>query len=53
MSRSAFTRAALREVLDRYHTSLLEEQHRRGYERHPVTKDEFGLWEDEQSWGDA
>ena len=51
-TRSSFTRNALREALERYHARRLEEQHRRGYERRPVAKDEFSVWEKEQDWGD-
>ena len=51
-SRSAFTRDALREALARYSVARREEQHRKGYERHPVAKDEFDAWEAEQEWGD-
>ena len=52
VSRSAFTRDALREVVDRLKTCQLEEKHRQGYLKHPVTKREFGVWEAEQDWGD-
>ena len=51
-SRSAFTRKALREALSRYNTELLEEKHREGYELHPVSGEEFSVWETEQAWGD-
>jgi metal-responsive CopG/Arc/MetJ family transcriptional regulator len=51
-SRSAFTRKALREALIRYSHEQLERQHRQGYERHPITADEFSVWEAEQVWGD-
>jgi metal-responsive CopG/Arc/MetJ family transcriptional regulator len=51
-SRSAFTRKALREALSRYHLDQLERKHREGYERVPVTVDEFSVWEAEQDWGD-
>ena len=51
-SRSAFTRNALREAINRLKTAELEEQHRKGYERHPVSDSEFGIWESEQEWGD-
>ena len=51
-TRSSFTRKALRDALGRYHARRLEEQHRRGYARHPVGKDEFSVWEKEQKWGD-
>jgi len=29
-----------------------EQQHRAGYERYPVTADEFDVWLPEQAWGD-
>ncbi len=51
-SRSAFTRNALREALARYSLEQLERKHRQGYERQPVTADEFSVWETEQAWGD-
>ena len=51
-SRSAFTRKALREALDRYNLEKLERKHRQGYERHPVGTDEFSVWESERTWGD-
>jgi len=51
-TRSAFTRRALQEALNHYQTKVLEERHRHGYELHPITKDEFGIWEKEQKWGD-
>jgi len=50
-SRSAFTRQALQEAINRLNTSLLEEKHRKGYELHPVNKGEFSVWENEQDWG--
>ena len=51
-SRSAFTRKALREALDRYNLEQLERKHRQGYERHPEAAGEFSVWETEQAWGD-
>lgn len=51
-SRSAFTRMALREALARYNLKQLEHKHRQGYEKHPVSGDEFSVWETEQIWGD-
>ena len=50
-SRSAFTRKALREALSRYNLEQLERKHRQGYEQHPVTVEEFSIWETEQAWG--
>ncbi len=52
-TRSAFTRKALREALDRLTIEELEQKHRRGYERQPVRKGEFDVWEKEQAWGDS
>jgi len=52
INRSAFTRQALREALDRKRMEQLEEQHRQGYERQPVAMNEFSVWETEQNWGE-
>lgn len=51
-SRSAFIRNALREAIQKYKIHELEEQHRLGYEKHPVQPGEFDIWQDEQVWGD-
>ncbi len=51
-SRSAFTRMALREALVRHNIKQLEQEHRQGYEKHPVSDNEFSIWETEQDWGD-
>ena len=51
-NRSAFTRQALRQALDRHNLEQLERQHRQGYENKPVVADEFLAWESEQAWGD-
>jgi metal-responsive CopG/Arc/MetJ family transcriptional regulator len=51
-TRSAFARDALREALRRIEVVNLEKKHRAGYERHPSSEAEFGVWEDEQAWGD-
>ena len=51
-NRSAFARKALRDALARYSLGQLELKHRRGYERCPVSTDEFSVWETEQAWGD-
>jgi metal-responsive CopG/Arc/MetJ family transcriptional regulator len=53
ITRSAFTRDALRAALAKFQTRELEEKHRRGYERHPVESGEFDGWDTEQQWGDA
>ncbi|SLM32498.1 putative transcriptional regulator, CopG family [Desulfamplus magnetovallimortis] len=52
-SRSAFTREALRDAIEKYDVNRMEEKHRKGYQRFPVGVDEFSGWEDEQVWGDA
>jgi len=51
-TRSAFTRAALREAIKHFNTRRLELKHRQGYVAHPVNKNEFSVWEKEQKWGD-
>jgi predicted DNA-binding WGR domain protein len=45
-TRSAFTRDALRQALKNHRIRLLEEKHRKGYERSPVRPGEFSVWED-------
>ncbi len=52
-SRSAFTRVALREAIKNFKVSQLEQKHRKGYEKQPVCKEEFSVWEDGQKWGDS
>jgi metal-responsive CopG/Arc/MetJ family transcriptional regulator len=51
-TRSAFTRQALREAIERLNVKRLEEKHRKGYKLHPVARYEFSVWEDQQDWGD-
>lgn len=51
-TRSAFTRKALQDALVRYKLEQQELKHRRGYEKDPVSRDEFSVWEAEQLWGD-
>ena len=51
-TRSAFTREALLEALDRYRQEQLDRKHGKEYERYPVTAKEFSAWEAEQAWGD-
>jgi metal-responsive CopG/Arc/MetJ family transcriptional regulator len=51
-TRSAFARKALRDALVRYSLEQQEQKHRRGYEQHPISPDEFLVWETEQVWGD-
>ncbi len=52
-TRSAFTREALRNAIERFSARRLEAQHRKGYELHPVDKEEFSAWENEHNWGDG
>jgi metal-responsive CopG/Arc/MetJ family transcriptional regulator len=52
MSRSAFTRRALRDALRRITIARLEQKHRKGYNVHPSAENEFSVWEKEQSWGE-
>ncbi len=51
-TRSAFAREALRSALGKLRVKELERKHREGYKRKPVHLNEFGIWEDEQVWGD-
>jgi metal-responsive CopG/Arc/MetJ family transcriptional regulator len=51
-TRSAFTRSALRDAIERMKVERLEEQHLKGYASYPVNIDEFSVWENEQDWGD-
>jgi len=53
ISRSAFARLALKEALRNLKIKQLEHQHRQGYQAHPSTRNEVGVWEKEQAWGDA
>ena len=46
-TRSGFTRMALRKALEDQKMRQLVEQHRKGYERFPVERGEFDVWEDE------
>jgi len=50
-TRSAFTRHALQDAIERLNIKRLEEKHRKGYEQHPVRPREFDIWENEQDWG--
>ena len=52
-SRSAFTRQALSRALEEFRVEELESRHREGYARHPVSENEFSVWEDEQDWGES
>ncbi len=51
-TRSAFARKALREAIKRVNIRALENKHKKGYERYPIAKTEFSVWESEQEWGD-
>lgn len=52
-NRSAFTRKALRDALNRLDALQLEQQHLQGYLKNPVAETEFSVWEDEQDWGEV
>jgi metal-responsive CopG/Arc/MetJ family transcriptional regulator len=51
-TRSAFARSALKEALRHLKIKELEHQHRQGYQARPATREEVGVWEKEQAWGD-
>jgi metal-responsive CopG/Arc/MetJ family transcriptional regulator len=52
-TRSAFTRAALKDAINNFKITQLEQKHRKGYEKQPVSKEEFSVWENEQDWKDS
>lgn len=49
-TRSAFTRRALTDALERLRVAEQEERLRRGYADKPVRPGEFDVWESEQVW---
>ncbi len=49
-TRSAFTRQALRDALERLARQALDGQDRAGYAHKPVKRGEFSGWEKEQVW---
>ncbi len=52
MTRSAFIRQALRSAITQVNIKQMEDKHKKGYERKPVSKSEFSIWESEQEWVD-
>jgi predicted transcriptional regulator len=52
LTRSAFTRRALHDALDRLRIQELEARHRAGYRRKPVRRGEFDGWASGQRWPD-
>ncbi len=52
VTRSSFTRQALRKALVQANIKQLEAKHKKGYEKKPVTDSEFSKWESEQEWID-
>ena len=53
IARSAFIRQALEHALRSQTIRDLEARQITGYQRQPVTKGEFDVWETEQNWGEA
>ena len=49
-NRSAFIREALEIALRQRELKMMEQRHRAGYERHPLTAAEFDIWQSEQVW---
>ena len=52
-TRSAFVRSSLELALHRLHIGVLEEKHRKGYQKTPLATEEFDIWHNEQQWGSA
>ncbi len=53
VSRSSFVREALQQALRQIEIRNLEQQHIAGYQKHPISADEFDIWQDEQIWEDS
>jgi len=51
-TRSAFIRQLLRNVLREIREAELDRKHREGYEKFPVSPDEFSIPELDQAWGE-
>lgn len=51
-TRSAFIRRLLRNALREIREAELDRKHREGYEKHPVSPDEFSIPETDQVWGE-
>jgi metal-responsive CopG/Arc/MetJ family transcriptional regulator len=52
VNRSALIRDALREHLRRLSVVEKERRDRKGYVRHPMARDEFGVWDKVTAWPD-
>ncbi len=52
LTRSAFTRRALRAAMDSLRVQELERRHQEGYRRKPARRGEFDGWAREQVWPD-
>ena len=52
MSRSSFTRDALRSALRRHEEAELEARHEAGYRKYPPAGAEFDVREEDRAWGD-
>jgi metal-responsive CopG/Arc/MetJ family transcriptional regulator len=52
MTRSAFMRQALRNAIAQTNIQQMENKHKRGYEKKPVSESEFSIWISEQEWID-
>lgn len=52
VSRSSFMREALQQALRQIEIRNLEQKHIAGYQKYPVTPDEFDVWQEEQIWED-
>jgi predicted transcriptional regulator len=50
VTRSAFTRRALADALERLKERELEARHREGYRRRPLRRGELDGWQREQIW---
>jgi Arc/MetJ-type ribon-helix-helix transcriptional regulator len=49
-TRSELIRVSLRKMLHELRIKEMENRHRVGYRKKPITSEEFNIWEDEQVW---
>jgi len=49
-TRSELIRVSLRKMLHELRIIEMENKHRAGYQKRPVTSEEFDIWEEEQVW---
>lgn len=51
VTRADLIRDAVEAMLRRIEIKVLEQRDREGYERQPITQEEFGDWDEVRDWG--